>query len=263
MTGLQRRQSGSGSVSRNYWPYTFIVLGVLVSLAIVLLFSYQLLQRRRQEDIFRRELARLADPEAHAANVHQTTRSRRSRPKIPRETLDKIPQYIYYPEPSYPPKAAEATDTATPEVEMTPMSPSTCEKDPKSSLSAADEPKEDPDRDENNNNESGLRFSFHLKKPEVAASKTATTDEEPEDDEERLRRRRQTLISTQTTCVICLDEFAGGLSIIRELPCNHIFHSKCIDTFLTRSSSLCPLCKRDVLVMLQEGAKGREQSGTR
>ncbi|KAJ5037209.1 uncharacterized protein L3040_007388 [Drepanopeziza brunnea f. sp. 'multigermtubi'] len=51
----------------------------------------------------------------------------------------------------------------------------------------------------------------------------------------------------QPTCEICLEDFESGISEIRELPCGHIFHPECIDTFLSCSSSLCPICKKSAL----------------
>lgn len=52
---------------------------------------------------------------------------------------------------------------------------------------------------------------------------------------------------SQPTCPICLDDFAQGETIVRELPCNHIYHPECIDPFLRENSSLCPMCKKSVL----------------
>lgn len=58
----------------------------------------------------------------------------------------------------------------------------------------------------------------------------------------------------QPTCPICLDDFvpadpttneAGNT--VRELPCHHIFHPECVDTFLRDNSSLCPMCKTTCL----------------
>jgi len=51
----------------------------------------------------------------------------------------------------------------------------------------------------------------------------------------------------QTTCPICLDDFAPNESEVRELPCRHIFHPECIDLFLRDNSSLCPMCKVSAL----------------
>ena len=55
------------------------------------------------------------------------------------------------------------------------------------------------------------------------------------------------LPESQPTCPICLDDFESGTTPIRELPCGHIFHPDCIDSFLLNNSSLCPMCKKSVL----------------
>ena len=52
---------------------------------------------------------------------------------------------------------------------------------------------------------------------------------------------------SQPTCPICLDDYVHGETIIRELPCKHIFHPECIDPFLRDNSSLCPVCKKSAL----------------
>ncbi|KAJ4404525.1 hypothetical protein N0V91_005869 [Didymella pomorum] len=52
---------------------------------------------------------------------------------------------------------------------------------------------------------------------------------------------------SQPTCPICIDDFEANETQVRELPCRHIFHPECIDTFLLRNSSLCPMCKQSVL----------------
>ena len=65
----------------------------------------------------------------------------------------------------------------------------------------------------------------------------------------------------QPTCAICLDDFIPGTTpsasptsstttsgtIVRELPCRHIFHPECVDAFLRDNSSLCPMCKKTAL----------------
>ena len=51
----------------------------------------------------------------------------------------------------------------------------------------------------------------------------------------------------QGSCAICLDDYETGQTQVRVLPCKHIFHPQCIDEFLEKRSSLCPLCKRSVL----------------
>ncbi|ORZ11450.1 hypothetical protein BCR42DRAFT_356919 [Absidia repens] len=47
-----------------------------------------------------------------------------------------------------------------------------------------------------------------------------------------------------TVCAICLDDFKPT-SIIRLLPCHHGFCVACIDFWLTKKSSVCPICKYD------------------
>lgn len=55
------------------------------------------------------------------------------------------------------------------------------------------------------------------------------------------------LIYSQPTCPICLDDFQSHCTVVRKLPCQHIYHPECIDAVLTKSSSLCPVCKGAVL----------------
>lgn len=47
-----------------------------------------------------------------------------------------------------------------------------------------------------------------------------------------------------TECCICLADFEVG-ETVRKLPCSHLFHPACIDTWL-EFNTLCPLCKQDV-----------------
>ncbi|KAG9072700.1 hypothetical protein KI688_000475 [Linnemannia hyalina] len=61
---------------------------------------------------------------------------------------------------------------------------------------------------------------------------------------------------SEDTCAICLDEFEDG-DEIRSLPCHHEFHCDCIDPWLVRKSSTCPLCKFDCLPQTEEEAQGR------
>lgn len=55
------------------------------------------------------------------------------------------------------------------------------------------------------------------------------------------------VIYSQPTCPICLEDFESHRTLVRELPCWHIYHPPCIDTFLLENSSLCPVCKKRVL----------------
>ncbi|KAG0274773.1 hypothetical protein BGZ95_009482 [Linnemannia exigua] len=51
---------------------------------------------------------------------------------------------------------------------------------------------------------------------------------------------------TNDMCAICLDEFSDGEEV-RTLPCHHEFHCECIDPWLLRKSSTCPLCKYECM----------------
>lgn len=55
------------------------------------------------------------------------------------------------------------------------------------------------------------------------------------------------LMFSQSTCPICLSDYVPLSTNVRELPCGHIFHPECIDTFLVQTSSLCPICKQSAL----------------
>lgn len=52
---------------------------------------------------------------------------------------------------------------------------------------------------------------------------------------------------SQPMCAICLDDFVPNLTMVKELPCRHIYHPECIDELLKGHSSLCPVCKGKVL----------------
>mmetsp|Transcript_1471 Transcript_1471/g.2106 ORF Transcript_1471/g.2106 Transcript_1471/m.2106 type:complete len:263 (-) Transcript_1471:222-1010(-) len=45
------------------------------------------------------------------------------------------------------------------------------------------------------------------------------------------------------TCGVCLEDFCEGDSI-RELPCFHVFHAKCVDPWLLKNTT-CPFCKSE------------------
>lgn len=56
-----------------------------------------------------------------------------------------------------------------------------------------------------------------------------------------------TATNDQPKCQICLDPFEHRVSIIREMACGHIFHPECIDEYLIKNSSLCPICMQNML----------------
>lgn len=54
---------------------------------------------------------------------------------------------------------------------------------------------------------------------------------------------------TGASCAVCLCEFEYGDSL-RQLPCKHFFHEKCVDRWLERNKK-CPLCMGDIEVCTQ------------
>lgn len=60
----------------------------------------------------------------------------------------------------------------------------------------------------------------------------------------RARKRHGRLVISAdypmpTSCAVCLDDYKES-SVVRWLPCKHIFHKQCIDTWLLQNST-CPL----------------------
>ncbi|KAL1217065.1 Receptor homology region, transmembrane domain- and RING domain-containing protein 1 [Cardamine amara subsp. amara] len=47
------------------------------------------------------------------------------------------------------------------------------------------------------------------------------------------------------TCAICLEDYRFG-ETLRLLPCQHAFHLSCIDSWLTKWATSCPVCKHDI-----------------
>jgi len=46
-------------------------------------------------------------------------------------------------------------------------------------------------------------------------------------------------------CAICLEDYNNG-DMLRHLPCKHGFHKICIDSWLTKWGTFCPICKLEV-----------------
>ncbi|OLY83748.1 putative E3 ubiquitin-protein ligase RHA2B [Smittium mucronatum] len=47
-------------------------------------------------------------------------------------------------------------------------------------------------------------------------------------------------------CTICFDSIQAG-DDVRDIPCQHVFHSGCLDTWLTTRTGFCPTCRYNFL----------------
>ena len=57
------------------------------------------------------------------------------------------------------------------------------------------------------------------------------------------------------TCAICLDKFKNP-DVCIQFSCNeHIFHKKCLDSWLDKSN-FCPLCKYDLMENVELECEG-------
>jgi E3 ubiquitin-protein ligase RNF13 len=59
------------------------------------------------------------------------------------------------------------------------------------------------------------------------------------------QRRYDPATDITQTCSICLEDFKNSEKI-RILPCDHIFHPKCVDEWLQNWNRTCPLCKKPI-----------------
>lgn len=57
-------------------------------------------------------------------------------------------------------------------------------------------------------------------------------------------------------CAVCIDEIKDS---VRKLPCGHIFHSQCIEQWLTTHHASCPMCKRHLKKIKEKSRLERNQ----
>ncbi|KAL2620065.1 hypothetical protein R1flu_000270 [Riccia fluitans] len=52
-------------------------------------------------------------------------------------------------------------------------------------------------------------------------------------------------------CSICLSEFLDGESLYVIPKCNHLFHKACLNQWLLRNKTTCPICRSSLKIMPQ------------
>lgn len=134
---------------------------------------------------------------------------------VPQEMLDKMPLYVYTDgeESSLPSSGPPRIDTDIPPATLSSMPEHTSE-------------------------ENSMRATPHRNPDTINLTPPGRPSSSP---------RYHATPFSQPTCAICLDDFEPNETTVRQLPCQHIFHPDCVDSFLINSSSLCPLCKKSVL----------------
>lgn len=92
-----------------------------------------------------------------------------------------------------------------------------------------------------------LGYSLYTKSLKLIRFRAATRDMEnkyPRVSDDQVSEMRD------RTCIICREEFQTGtesaMDVPRKLPCGHVFHHRCLHSWLERQQS-CPTCRMDVL----------------
>ncbi|KAB2057713.1 hypothetical protein ES319_A11G185600v1 [Gossypium barbadense] len=62
------------------------------------------------------------------------------------------------------------------------------------------------------------------------------------------------------TCAICLEDYKDG-EILKILPCQHDFHSSCVESWLTKWGTFCPVCKHDMITKTAYSEIKRSSTG--
>lgn len=60
----------------------------------------------------------------------------------------------------------------------------------------------------------------------------------------KYKKKKDVIKGEEEQCPICITEFENDEDV-RRLPCKHLFHPTCVDTWLVQNSH-CPCCKLDL-----------------
>ena len=211
--------TSGGTTLPSLWVFLLVVLGILLAVIGFTSLAMHWLQRRRRQ-VLRRRVAN-GEVDLEALGIKRLT--------VPQEVLDGMPLYTYG--------------------SGAPVQPGSIPRETTAAVTA------------------GAATAVEVQKPEQTTEEgSRTPSPQPQSTTPaappaliRSTSYRPTPLQ-QPTCAICLDDFVAASSsttpssdtaqagtIVRELPCHHIFHPECVDAFLRDSSSLCPMCKKTAL----------------
>ncbi|KAI9476668.1 hypothetical protein LPJ78_004386 [Coemansia sp. RSA 989] len=86
--------------------------------------------------------------------------------------------------------------------------------------------------------------------PHFTAQETVPTNDvmkESTDNTESATTNHTAFHNQAESCSICLCDIMAGEQLVSLVPCSHQFHVDCASQWLTQKSTLCPLCKADML----------------
>ncbi|MCJ1394171.1 hypothetical protein MMC18_007049 [Xylographa bjoerkii] len=205
--------TGSPSQIPSLWVFLLIVLGMFLVIIAITSFLMQYVQKRRRQAL--RRLIVSGDVDLEALGI--------KRLQVPQEFLDKLPLFVYV--------ANDETKGAA-----NPVTPSH-----NTATDTRDEQSATPETDAPAHSIQSLQSV-----PDNRSVRRRQSDLQRNPPSADTLSHRQ-LPYSQPTCPICLEDFISHETVVRELPCRHIYHSECIDPLLREYSSLCPVCKGKVL----------------
>ena len=230
----------------NVWVFILIVIGVLLAVVTLTLFGMHYVWRQRRASLRRR----VVDGEINleAMGIKRLT--------VPLHHLQKLPLFTYNYDPPLS-RTASISSSPSPTLPQTSPPPSSLlasrrlsqrrmsqpQQQHKSIDAAIDEISVVVVSDIRSQTASDKESQSHISDP----ASVATVPTSPTSNVSGPEPSVAGDLDYQPMCHICLEPFQSRVTIIRELPCGHIFHTECIDEFLSYVSSLCPLCKACML----------------
>lgn len=233
----------------NVWVFILAVVGVLLAVITLTSLSMHFIWRRRRASL--RQRVATGEINLEAMGIKRLT--------VPSSHIQKFPLFTYNYDPPPPrsppppsilqsPPASPTTEAAStvPPLSSTPPSAALASRRlsrrsqtrPHQSLNAA----LDSERFANSASDTRSQSASDHSAPAAPEAAPASSVAEVASDTPIVGE-----LDYQPMCQICLEPYQNRATIIRELPCGHIFHPECIDEFLAHVSSLCPLCKACML----------------